>query len=54
MDRTEFRSAWFRVQSSAFNVRIFLTSDLRHPQRALIRVIRAIRGQIPFDLSRGR
>ena len=45
MDLSEFRSA-------SFNVRIFLAADIRHPQQALIRVIREIRGQIPFDLSR--
>ena len=43
----------FRVQSSEFNVRILQTSVLRHPQQALILEIRAIRGQIPFDLSLG-
>ena len=42
------QSSKFSVQSSRFH------SEHRHPQQALIRVIRAIRGQIPFDLSRGR
>ena len=36
------QSSKFSVQSSRFH------SEHRHPQQALIRVIRAIRGQIPF------
>ena len=45
----------FNIQSSTFSVqRSRFHSEHRHPHQVLIREIRAIRGQIPFELSHGQ